>query len=375
MQLRGRRRPLTRVGLATALSGIALCSLALAGCSDGSGVSGLSTNPYVTLQLNVRSAVMSTVAPYNTLQLTATPYLASGAVANDSIVATFKTKDTTLSITPDGLVTAHTKTPSTWIAVSLRDPARNITHIDTLFVTVTDQVPTSPMVTFSIHRPPGDSAKVAIYDAAVGLFQDTVRVAASAEDGTDLQPVLRVRYLVSDSAIATINPASGVVTGMRPGEVVIWATTTYYGVTKTDSMRMTIGNPVSATVYSEIRPSATVAGEYVRVFNPSTITIGVGGTILFSQAIRLDGPDIGTDVVFDDPSAAQPSTLPVSWLDTGTGNIGPLPSLTLNGAFNPDCFVSFSYCAGATRSFPVAGTYHYHSALYGTSGTIVVAAP
>jgi hypothetical protein len=318
---------------------------------------------------------MSTVAPYNTLQLMATPYLASGAVANDSIVATFRTKDTTLSITPDGLVTALTTTPDTWIAVSLRDPARNITHIDTLFVTVTDQVPTSPMVAFSIQRPPGDSAKIAVYDAAVSLFLDTVRVVASAEDGTDLQSLLRVRYLVSDSAIATVDQTSGVVTGMRPGAVMIWATTTYYGVTKTDSMRMTIGNPLSATVFSEIRPSATVAGEYVRVFNPSTITIGVGGTILFSQAIRLNGPDIGMDVVFDDPSVAQPSTLPVYWLETGTGNIGPLPSLTLDGQFNPDCFVSFTYCAGATRSFPAAGTYHYHSALYGTTGTIIVTAP
>jgi hypothetical protein len=91
----------------------------------------------------------------------------------------------------------------------------------------------------------------------------------------------------------------------------------------------------------------------------------------------FEGPELPMDVVFDEPDAPQPSPIPgyVLFYPTGTGDIGPIPPFILDGQLNPDCYLDFYGCQGASRSFPVAGTYHYHSALYGTKGVIVVEGP
>jgi hypothetical protein len=351
---------------------MALTVMALAGCGDSLTSFTPVDDPYLSLELNVRRAVMSTAAPYNTLQLVPTPRTASGAVLTDSLDVQYVTRDTTLRVTSDGLVTALYTTANTWVLARVRDLQHGITRVDTLFVRVTATTPPSPLATFVIHRPPGDSAKVSMYDSSFPMFAlDTLHVAATAEDGTDLTPDVWVRYAVSDSSIAKVHANTGVLTGLHPGQVMVYATTTYYGVTKTDSLQMTIGNPLTAIVTAEVASSATVAGQSVRHFVPETITIGVGGIIYF----RTDGASaLEMDVVFDDPSAVQPDA--ITGYNTGSGNIGPLPPLYPNGGFvlNPAC-VSYAVCSGETRSFPVAGTYHYHSALYGTSGTIIVTAP
>jgi hypothetical protein len=303
----------------------------------------------------------------------ATPRTVSGAVFTDSVETTYLTQDTTLAVTPDGLVTALTATASTWVLAAMRDVKHNVTRVDTVFIVVTKTTPVSPLATFAIQRPPGDSAKISVYSSNPRLFADTIRIAAAAENGSNLLSALAVRFGVSDSAVAKINSKTGILTGMRPGEVIVRATTTYYGVTKTDSVRLTIGNPLVVKVQPMIVPSPTVAGEYVRIFVPDTIMIGVGGTVMFSQTISLTAPPLAMDVVFDDPDAAQPSAL-TTGLITGSGNIGPMPSPIIDSKVNPACS-PLTVCLGASRSFSTAGVYHYHSALYGSTGVIVVAAP
>jgi hypothetical protein len=266
------------------------------------------------------------------------------------------------------------------VIASVRDVRKNITHVDTLFVTVTDQTPASPIATFAIQRPPGDSAKIGVYTSGMGVFQDTVLVAATAVDGTDLRPALFVRFMVSDSSIAKIDAVKGIVTGLRPGQVTVRAMATYYGITKTDSLRLTIGNPVLVGVAFDIQPSPITAGQYVRVPNPGVITIGVGGTVAFVAGLHVNGPDLAFELVFDDPDSAQPSPMSPATLGmgTGSGNIGPLPSVFLNGSFNPACLPVLTNCLGSARSFAAAGTYRYHAVVNGVaspSGTIIVAAP
>jgi hypothetical protein len=330
-------------------------------------------DPYAALELNIRSATMSTVTPYNTLQLEATPRTVSGAVFTGPVEATYLTQDTTLTVTPDGRVTAVTPTANTWVLAAMRDVEHNVTRVDTVFIVVTNTTPASPLATFGIQRPAGDSAKISVYSGSPRLFADTIRVAATAESGANLLSAVSVRFGVSDSAVAKINSKTGILTGMRPGEVIVRATTTYYGVTKTDSLRLTVGNPLVVKVQPFIVPSPTVGGEYVRIFVPDTVLIGVGGTVMFSQTISLTAPPLAMDVVFDDPDAAQPSTLPTG-LVTGSGNIGPMPSPIIDGKVNPECS-PLTVCLGGSRSFATAGVYRYHSALYGTTGVIVVAAP
>jgi hypothetical protein len=351
----------------------------IVGCgNDSAGVPSLSTDPFLTAQLNIHSATMSTVAPYDTLQLTVTPYTALGHVITDSIVTTYTAHDSTITVTASGLVTAKftTSNPS-WVVATVQDLSRNVTHVDTTYVIVTDQVPSSPLSTFTIQRAPGDSTRLGVYDSGAQAYLDTLRVQATAADGTDLSSVALVRFLSSDSTIARVDPVYGVIQGIEPGRATIRATTTYYGVTKTDSVVMTIGVPVSATVYVQTVPSPTVAGQYVRAFTPVSITIGVGGTIAFAAGFIPNPPYLKWDVVFDDPTAADSTTVPFySLFGNGRGNIGPIPPLNLNSTdFNPDCLPNFYWCYAQSRSFHTAGIYHYHSALYGSQGTIIVKGP
>jgi len=332
-----------------------------------------SVDPYASLRLNVRGATMSTVAPYDTLQLSAVGLTASGAAIQGPDTVRYATNDTLVTVSPAGLVTARHATGAgrtTMVIATLHDHATDITHVDTAFIAVTSAVPASPMASFAIVRPAGDSTKLAVKDWIVSLPTATVAVSATAADGSDIRSLLNIRFSTSDSSIAKVS-ATGEVTGMQRGMATIYATSTYYGVTKRDSVQYQILDPMLAWINAEMVPSKTQAGTFLRQYAPATITISTGGTVIFQTG---DG-ELSMDVVFDDPSAAQPApawlTSIVSWIGTGAGNIGPLPLITINGQFNPECN-DITLCTGGMRTFTQPGTYPYHSALFGTSGVIIV---
>jgi hypothetical protein len=62
----------------------------------------------------------------------------------------------------------------------------------------------------------------------------------------------------------------------------------------------------------------------------------------------------------------------ISWIGNGSGNIGPTPRITIGGVYNADECSDYTRCYGALRSFPNPGTYPYHSALFGTTGVVIV---
>jgi len=354
-------------------------------CNDSASSGPLpSANPYTTLTLNTHSAVISIVAPYDTLQLSAVARTASDAAVTSGGTVTYKASDTSVTVSPSGLVTAQFVTtpgqPSVVVA-ALRDSAQNITRVDSVFIVVTDQTPSSPLATFAIVQPSGDSAKVGVYDPQSGLWPDTVRITASAADLSDIAPVIASRFLSSDPATATVDPNTGVVIGIRPGRVAIRTEATYYGVHKSDSLRIQIGNPVVAMVTMFI--DLSVPGHPKRYFVPSTITIGVGGTIKFLQWFDERAQNLPVDIVFDDSADVVASAIPLTGtaMETGNGNISNIPSPYIDPVLGFSCPVEgppdnpLLPCNGASRAFPRAGTYHYHSVLYGTSGTIIVAAP
>jgi hypothetical protein len=336
-------------------------------------------DPYFRLELNARNIVMSTAAPYNTLQLSVTPYTASGAVFTTDVQPTFWTNSTAFTVSPAGLVTATKVSASSFVVATLQDTVHNITHVDTAFITITGTTPASPLASLSIQRPPDDSAKIGVYGSSKPL--DTLKVVLTAENGSDLSAAVPVRFSISDPSVVKFTTIAGHaswrgINSMRVGHVTLSATTTYYGVTKTDSLEYTIGNPVLATVGIPMMPSPTVAGEVIRAYSPSVIVIGVGGTVIFAPPTILTGTAVDWDVVFDDPDAAQPSTLVPTSVPTGAGNIGPNPPFATNGAINPACAGAVgASCRQAARAFMQPGTYTYHSALYGTTGKIIVRAP
>ena len=138
---------------------------------------------------------------------------------------------------------------------------------------------------------------------------------------------------------------------MRPGTVKIRASTTAYGVSMSDSVIFTITPPLIGLVAAN--PSTPVGNTTtVLQWAPGSIEISAGGTVLFTtQSTTQD-----VDVVFDNPDAATESFLAPS----GGGDIPPFHA-------EPDQGGAFF-----ARSFPVPGSYNYHSTTFDTHGTIVV---
>jgi hypothetical protein len=346
------------------------------GAKDPTPVQPLSLNPYYALRLNIRYAVMSTASPYDTLQLVATPYDGSGAVLSTTATPVFSTTDdSVISVTPSGFVHALKATSTAYVTVRLQDPVSYVTHTDTAVIAITDDAPASPLTTFAIQPLPGDSARLAAGNQFFPV--DTLAVRATDADGTDITSNLFIRYASSNATVASVDPVSGVVAGLKVGTATITATTTYYGVTKRDSVMLTIVNPILATV--SLTPVSTASdGSPLWGFSPHTITVGVGGTVAFAFDYGPTARGI-LDVVFDDPSAARPSQLPPMIVTAlpDSGNIAAIRQPP-NDSTVAECMDLVNYpdygffkCRAA-RAFYTPGTYHYHSARYGTTGTIIV---
>src|SRR6188472_1020921 len=161
-----------------------LLGLALAGCSGLEPVPTYEpvTDPaqlYMRLVLSHRAINLSTVAPANTLQLTATPLDASGQPMAGLPVPSFRSSDTTsVWVTPEGLLQARGPATGVTVIADLVAPG-NIRHADTAMVNVNATTDPPPVLASLVLDPvQGDSAVRAIdrfgslFVVAVGPYED-----------------------------------------------------------------------------------------------------------------------------------------------------------------------------------------------------------
>jgi hypothetical protein len=295
--------------------------------------------------------------------------------------------DTNISVSPIGLVTAKHAHTNSYVIAQLQDTVLNLTRVDTAFINVTTLAgPSAPLAAFSIQLPESDSNVVDVPGSLSGTLlhpvvtTKTIPVLAKDAAGDNIPTTLLLLHLVSsDLSRATVNSSPPTVKGVFPGVVMITASTTYYGVTKYDTLHLTIGYP-DATMVGMRCADDSCSGTGV-TFSPLSVTIGAGKTIIFGVGSVGHGFMLPLDVVFDDSTAAQPSVLDktTAHASTGTGNVLlHLPSsaytdlggtLFLNSAV---CNATPYPCA-VMRAFPKVGEYHFRSALYGSQiGTITV---
>ena len=95
--------------------------------------------------------------PASTIQLTATALNANGEPLSGAGQATFSATDSSVTVSPSGLVTAHFVTQSGGTKVVATMQQNNVTLTDTAFIRVTETAPAA-IATFSIQPAPGDSA-------------------------------------------------------------------------------------------------------------------------------------------------------------------------------------------------------------------------
>jgi len=328
------------------------------GCSgDTSGAAPITapSDLYWSLQLNYRAVNLALVAPYDTVRLSAAALDANGHVITNAGPVTLTAADSTVTVDPTGLVRAHYQTPSvsnpTYVAASVT--VKGVTHTDTAWVQVLPAVPVpSPLATFSIQPAVGDSAKVA-YNFQGNAENKIVTAIAADNSGNVLRDAntnnLLVSFVSGDKSIATIDRLSGeVLTTSQIGHVTFYASTYAYGVVARDSLLFTIGYPISRNANLILTCWSKSPGGVLSVkhFYPDTITIGVGGKVFFSNGCFSSAfdplvPDT-LDIVFDDATVVPG---------------GMLSILKEDGA--------------GFFAVQQEGIFHYHSAKYGGSGTII----
>lgn len=376
-------RDLIRVARAGAIAGSLSGAFACGGDATGPKTALTAATAYWALQFPQHAVTLALTPPYNTIQLTATPLNADGQRLSGVGRPHYTASDSAIAIDSTGRVTAQFATlfRNAFVVASLADPAQGVTLADTCFIQVTPVAPASLPATLTIRPVPGDSAY-----RPIGGF-GTVMVSATDSAGHSMAAPF-VYFTSADPTIATVGPLTGNVVARRTGRVILYATTWEYGVAEQDSLQFTVGIPNNATI-SMLSVFPTGSATPVLTFWPQTVTVSVGAVVTWSNPSFSDS----ADVVFDDPTQVDSAAYsnPLIRFSTGRGNIAPWLWDTLGvgpvaarictafgGAGTPpdvSCIrllKSQRFANQRLRKFPVAGTYHYRSRKWGTSGTIIV---
>ena len=313
---------------------------------------------YQSLTVTERALNLATDAPYNTMQLHATARTRDGSPVTGTIIYT--ASDSTVTIDSTGLVTAHFSTASpAYIHASLT--LNGLTRTDSIPVAVIEGTPPALLDHVSIEPAEGNSTTL-IPDAS-NFDTPSLEYTVTGSDANN-QPIdgLLIATSSSDTLLVRPTPGSNVVYGFDPGQVVLRVSTSAYGVTRTDSLVVTISMPRYGFVaITKHTPTGSTVGTLE--FGPGSYTLAVGADVTWSNTT-----DLATDVVFDDPSAVEPASSKVNPYFNGYPGAGNIPAF--HGVVDTTGTVIVS--PNASRSFPRAGRYPYHSTRYSAQGVIVI---
>ena len=353
------------------LGAVSLMSAVACSSPDLSGPT--STDPaqlYYTIALSAHAITMDTLPPYDTLQLTATPRNAVGALLVGAPAPTFTTTDSSVRVSATGLLTARAVRNNVNVIATLI--YHGIRLADTAVINVTGNATPPPMFDHLIFGlSAGDSVMIAFPNQFSRFYFPTTKqlqtVAADAA-GTQIpgslvalrtSDVLKATFQTefddnSRTAVVSTNSANVniVLNTSGMGPVTVYASATVYGVTFQDSLQLMITQPLLAqfVIKQQAVPGSTTP--VVTSLPASPQVIGRGGIIWWRNQVSDS-----VDIVFDDPTAAATEG---GFFNAGGGDIPAFAGC-------PNCFTIQG------RRFLNAGTVHFHSVRQpGVSGTIIV---
>ena len=344
------------------------------GCSTDTAIT-LSPPPatqaYWALRLNQRAVNMALTEPFDTLQLTAIPLSAAGTPLTGAGPVTFRGSDSTVTVSPSGLITAHYVTPLTRVIASLQ--VHGVTLVDTALVQVTRIAPLHPLASFSMQPASGDSAKWTIDSSTITWSVTAKDIDSTTICSNSVGCPLLVAYTTSDPSIAVnADPINqpGVFVLESVGHVILSAQTWAYGVARRDSVNFTVGLGIGYT--TSITSTTLVGGGVGVAFSAKPrLILAVGSIVTFLN--KTANP---VDVVFDDTTGIDTASFTDIYTGninppTGRGNIAPFGGDTVCDttiiqpvqacAFEKFYILDPDYSA---RTFTVPGVYRYHSRLY-----------
>jgi len=364
----------------TALRGV-LLALVVAGCDRLTPVAPYTptTDPaqlFLSLTLDHRTITMSTLAPYDTLQLTATPRDGTGAPMTGLPAPTFTSSDTTaVRVTPGGLLQARAAGSALIIAEIRADG--NVRQADTAYVTVTADVTAPPrLATFSIEpltpqdavwamTPEQGATGAALIFFATQQWPFPRLTPRILDAQGNPMPWVPVEYESLDPDLVLLIPYLPqlplVSLRDQPGTARIVMRATVYGTTIADTARFII---TAAYVHDVIvRPAANGGPPQVDALTP---TIRAGGYVFFTN-LTADS----VRVTFDDPASAGATDVVCSAFGGGFCGAGDIPNfMSTDTVTYGKTGNYFENTRG--RQFTTPGTYGFHLEPLGVTGQITV---
>lgn len=371
---------------------------------------------YHSLQLEHKAIIVSTFAPYDTVQLRVTPRnLLGDVIAYDGAVQFRRLNelDTSVRVDPDGLVNAQSTTSGTRVIASLT--IEGITRADTATIMVRNEFPIQKIEKLEFFPlSPDSSWRWAGWRAAIG-YERWVRFFGDGDAPIPQnQAVVAYRWddddVVSGALDRPYESAWGEI-----GETYIHASVYAYGKRISDSVLFSRVEPtVKFVVVDRIVPEQS---EPSIVFFPGTLQVQPGTTVIFfnSIGVRNSGFARCTPTYFCGNRVLYTQVFPegyeLFWVDSvdiqfedpenvlAGESYGNLQDYSVQGSFpsdqgvgNVDAFsiVRCETVSGASRAcdgsssvnrdpgyrsrkFTKPGTYKYTSSRFpGATGTIIV---
>jgi hypothetical protein len=357
--------------------GVSLWSL---GCgSDTTGPAGAVQDGYWALALNHHAITLSLTAPSNQLQLVATPLTMQGDTLSTSNKVQYTSNDSSVIVDSTGLLTARLTRLGVKVVASLtvaNDRGQTVTLADTAVVNVNAPPAPMPTVTTLQITTPGDSATFSSVPLMTGFAVNALDASHTPLTGDNPYNVFcrSSDRNVVDFGRGMINFFDPSPAAFLPGTTILTCSANIYGVSLTDSIPIRIGPLLVRKITVDTVP--VVLGSPDVVLSATVAKIGIGGIIQWDNRSNRT-----VDLIFDD--SLVPQSVSASERVRGSGILGfncmitarcRLPSPAGNVMLPPATNKNFNNGIGRDfRTFPVAGTYPYHSTTFpAVKGTIVV---
>jgi hypothetical protein len=356
-----------------------ICCMAITACGgDSTAPHRDPAQVYWQLTLNHEAITLAMAAPFDTVQLEATARLFSGTVhpIEPSVTYSVAGNDTSVIITPDGLLTAHV--PTNGVTVYATGKVGNITLKDSVRVVVNaiPVIPAPPMlggIKLQLDGAPNLTVDCSRIESILSLPWVTL-TAQPLDQATNPIPNTAVSLSSSNPDVFTVSRYTGEITMscVQPGRVMLYATTTVYGVSTRDSLEVLVTHPsvrqVELLSPDRNTPSAPCT------FAVKDVTIVAGGIVHWSNFV---GCAI-SDIMFDSPSAASDAgDTPIYGgmlgiiPSTGSGNMTDIVVASCN-KFDIVCALTKNTWV---RRFQDPGEYRYRVLPSNTEGRVIVRAP
>jgi hypothetical protein len=326
---------------------------------------------FMSLRLDHHAVNLSSLAPYDELQLVATPRDGNGAVMAGLPAPTFRSTDTTrVQVSATGVLKARPRAGTANVIAEIRTSG-NVVRADTAAVRVTVHATPPRMVGSLSIQPatpeaalwtmvPSPSVAGQLVHQLAGLGSITPRLQTTLLD-VDGRPMtgLTIDYRTLDPDVATITRTGGLRAPQQPGPARIIASAWVYGVTIADTATYTATLPFLHGVL--VDPGRNGGPTTVA---PRTVTIRPGGVVYWVSTL----PD-SISVTFDDPAAARAyepvcaALGPTEPQYCESGNIAPFQ-------WNGEGSDVFTRARG--RQFVQPGTYGYRIEPLGVTGAVIV---